>query len=228
MGGVVVVIIIGGLGVIFAPLIALILFFGGGGGGGGQAASTDEIVSVFEGDGLGELDPDSVPPELLDAIEEAGALCPDIGPVVIAAQIDEESGFDPGLVGPDGEQGISQLPPPVFEQFGEDDDDSGETSPFDTADSILAQGRYLCSLVEEVRPLTVPGQRMQDVLSLALAAYDVGPEAVSEADGVPRTSRSQNYVLNVRANFASYEGLVDALPPGDEGGSVDSSSPAPG
>jgi hypothetical protein len=222
VGGVVVIIVIGGFGVILAPLIALILLFGGGGGE-GQAASTDEILSVFEGDGTGELDPESVPPELLASIEEAGALCPDIGPVVIAAQIDVESGFDPDLVGFDGEQGISQLPPQVFQQFGEDDDDSGETSPFDTADSIMAQGRYLCSLVEDVRPIAVPGQRLQDVLSLALASYDVGPEAVLEANEVPRTDRSQNYVLNVRAKFATYEGLVDAGPPEDEGAASDGS-----
>lgn len=101
------VFVIGGFGVLFAPLIALILFFGGGGGGGdggADAPDPDRIAGIIQGDGSGEFDPKSVPEGMADPITEAGALCPDIGPVVIAAQIDQESGFRSDKTGPDGEQ----------------------------------------------------------------------------------------------------------------------------
>jgi hypothetical protein len=213
LGVIVVIIIIGGFGVILAPLIAIILFFGGGGGGGGGSApDADTVASVFEGDGKGELDPTTVPEGMSGPIQDAGKLCPDIGPVVIAAQIEQESGFNADKVGPNGEQGISQLPPEVFARLGKDDDGNRQVSALDPTDSILAQGRYLCELVEEVRPRAVPGQPMQDVLSLALAAYDVGVGAVREANGVPQTNESQQYVLGIRAQFATYQGIVPPLP----------------
>ncbi|MFD0304062.1 transglycosylase SLT domain-containing protein [Streptomyces sp. NPDC127119] len=212
------VFVIGGFGVLFAPLIALILFFTGGGGGGGDAGERpdpDRIAGIIQGDGSGEFDPKSVPEGMADPIAEAGALCADIGPVVIAAQIDQESGFQSNRTGPDGEQGLSQLPPDVFTRLGEDDDDNGETSALDAADSILAQGRFMCELAEKVRPAVGP-EPLSDLVSLTLAAYDAGPEAVLEAGRVPRTNASQQYVMAIRAKFAIYEGAVPASPPAQD------------
>ncbi|QXE39159.1 lytic transglycosylase domain-containing protein [Streptomyces sp. GMY02] len=213
------VFVIGGFGVLFAPLIALILFFGGGGGGGGdgagEAPDPDRISEIIQGDGSGEFDPKSVPEGMADPIAEAGALCPGIGPIVIAAQIDQESGFQNNKTGPEGEQGVSQLPPDVFTRLGEDDDDNGETSALDAADSILAQGRYMCELADQMRPL-VSAEPLNDLVSLTLAAYDAGPDAVLEAGRVPRTNASQQYVLAVRAKFAIYEGAVPASPPAQD------------
>ncbi|MFJ3674020.1 lytic transglycosylase domain-containing protein [Streptomyces sp. NPDC090106] len=210
--------VIGGFGVLFAPLIALILFFSGGGGGGDDAPQRpdpDEIAGIIQGDGKGEFDPESVPEAMADPITEAGALCADIGPVVIAAQIDQESGFQSNRTGPDGETGVSQLPPDVFTRLGRDDDDNGETSALDAADSILAQGRFMCELADQVRPL-VSSEPLSDVVSLTLAAYDAGPEAVLKAGRVPRTNASQQYVVAIRAKFAIYEGAVPASPPAQD------------
>ncbi|MET8945668.1 lytic transglycosylase domain-containing protein [Streptomyces sp. NPDC004542] len=213
------VFVIGGFGVLFAPLIALILFFTGGGGGGGdgrgEAPDPVEIAGIIQGDGSGEFDPKSVPEGIADPIIEAGSLCPDIGPVVIAAQIDQESGFQGDKTGREGEQGVSQLPPDVFTRLGKDDDDNGETSALDAADSILAQGRFMCELADKMRPLATT-EPLGDLVSLTLAAYDAGPEAVLDAGGVPRTNASQTYVLAVRAKFAIYEGAVPASPPAQD------------
>lgn len=207
------VFVIGGFGVLFAPLIALILLFSGGGDG--EVPDPGRISEIIQGDGDGEFDPESVPEGMADAITEAGALCPGIGPVVIAAQIDQESGFRSDTTGPDGERGVSQVPPEVFTRLGEDDDDSGETSALDAADSILAQGRYLCELADRMRPL-VGTEPLSDLVSLTLAAYDAGPDAVVEAGRVPRTNASQQYVLAIRAKFAIYEGAVPASPPAQD------------
>lgn len=100
------VFVIGALGVLLAPLVALILLFGGGGSADPVRAADDSLAAA-QGDGKGALDPEQVPEGLADSIEEAGKTCPQIGPVVIAAQIEVASGWDPAKVGANGEKGIS-------------------------------------------------------------------------------------------------------------------------
>ncbi|CAL9615256.1 lytic transglycosylase domain-containing protein [Streptomyces sp. NPDC057794] len=227
LGALVVIIIIGGFGVLLAPLIALILLFSGGGGGGSAGADdADEVIAVFNGDGGGELDRSTVPEDLADPIEEAGDLCEEIGPVVIAAQIERESGFNAELVGENGEKGISQLPPAVFEKYGEDDDDNDETSALDAEDSIMAQGRYLCDLADEARRMIDANEATGSVLDLTLAGYHVGMDAVRAAKGVPQTNEAQGYVLAIRAQFAKYAGVA-APPPGSTPGVTPGAAPGP-
>ncbi|MET9857795.1 transglycosylase SLT domain-containing protein [Streptomyces smyrnaeus] len=219
-GLIVLLIVFGGLGVLFAPIIALILFFGGGGGGDDVSPSdidTDAVSESVQGDGKGELNPKTVPSHLADTIEDAGGICDAIGPVVIAAQIEHESSFNEDMLGPNGEKGISQLPPDKFEEFGEDEDDNDETSATDPKDSIMAQGRYMCSLAEKVKPLVDSGQAPegQSVLDLALAAYDVGLKAVQDAKGLPESGAAQSYVITVRSLFPRFEGIGGAVSPSE-------------
>ncbi|MFH9016720.1 transglycosylase SLT domain-containing protein [Streptomyces sp. NPDC017943] len=180
-------------------------------------SAAQRAQEIALGDGLGELETTrsgeegvsrdgrtacTVPNDYYLSILEAGAVCDVIGPVTIAAQIQYESRFAADFVGPNGAEGISQLPPDKFEQFADEDGD-----PFNPQDSIAAQGAYLCALAEEADELLDQGQVTGNVLDLTLAAYDVGMDAVREAGGVPATEESQSYVVGVRAWFASMEGL---------------------
>ncbi|MFJ6086471.1 transglycosylase SLT domain-containing protein [Streptomyces sp. NPDC092369] len=207
LGTVVVVIIIGGFGVILAPLIALILLFTGGGGG-GDAGDADAVISSFQGDGKGELDEQTVPSELVETLNKAGELCVEIGPVVLAAQIERESDWNAALVGPAGEQGLAQLPPDIFQKYGEDEDGNDKTSALDPEDSIMAQGRFLCDLAHQAQQLIDSGEATGSVLDLTLVGYDEGLDAVRAAHGVPKTNEGQGYVLGVRALFAKYDGTA--------------------
>ncbi|MEV6196169.1 lytic transglycosylase domain-containing protein [Streptomyces sp. NPDC051920] len=214
-GTLVVVVIMGGFGVLLAPLIALYLLFHGGGGDPPSQDTADQTLGIFQGDGKGELDTSTVPADLVDPIQKAGELCGAIGPIVIASQIEKESGFNSALTGPNGELGLSQLPPDIFSQYGKDDDDNGKTSALDAKDSIMAQGRYMCELAKQGQQMIDAGQVNQSdgngttntVLDLALAGYDVGMDAVRAAKGVPQTNEAQGYVLAVRAQFAKYQGI---------------------
>lgn len=212
-GGAVIVFIFGGLGVLLAPLIALILLFGGGGGG-GQPSGDDAAVSllIVQGDGKVDFEENTVSEDLTDPIEEAGQLCDPISAVVIAAQIETESGFDASKVGPDGKLGISQLPPKVFKQYGKDEDDNDETDALDAEDSILAQGRYMCELSDQVDQARDSGAVEGDHLDLVLAAYHIGMDAVIAAKKVPATNDVQNYILSIRSKFPYYTG-IGAPPP---------------
>lgn len=214
VGAVVVLIVFGGLGILLAPLIALILLFGGGGGDTSDYMEEGrEVIGIAQGDGQGELDASTVPEGLSEHIEEAGDVCDAIGPVVIAAQIEQESGFEESLVGENGEKGLSQLPPDIFERYGEDDDDNDEVSALDAADSIMAQGRYMCDLADEAQKMIDANEVTGTVLDLALAAYHVGMDAVRDAGGLPSTQEAQSYVLGIRTRFALYQGI--GTPPPD-------------
>ncbi|MEU4569460.1 lytic transglycosylase domain-containing protein [Micromonospora sp. NPDC023956] len=207
VGGAAVVLVFGGLGVLLAPLILLILLFGGGGSGLDAGQTADDSLAAVQGDGKGDLDRSQVPAALADTVEDAGSTCSAIGPIVIAAQIEVASGWDPAKVGPGGRVGISQLPPDVFTRYGEDTDDNDETSALDEEDSIMAQARYVCALAGEVRTLLDNGQAIGDPLDLTLVAYDQGIDAVREAGGIPSTNEAQSYVVQVRALFGKYQGL---------------------
>ena len=61
-------------------------------------------------------------------LREIGDLCSQIGPVVIASQIQQESGWNKELVGINGAEGISQVPPETFKKWGEDENDSDKAS----------------------------------------------------------------------------------------------------
>jgi len=234
------IIIFGGFGVLLAPLIALILLFGGGGGSADNYSSdndtANQMLTVLQGDGKGELDTSTVPDDLVDPIQKAGELCDAIGPIVIASQLEKASGFNSALVGPKGELGISQLPPAIFTQYGKDDDNNGKTSATDNKDSIMAQGRYMCDLASQgqkllddgtvVKTTDKDGNTTNSVLDLALAGYAIGMDAVRAAKGVPQTNEAQGYVLAIRAQFAKYQG-IGAPPSGATPGVTPSPTDSP-
>ncbi|MFE9601411.1 transglycosylase SLT domain-containing protein [Streptomyces hokutonensis] len=217
LGAGVVVVILGGFGVLLAPLIALYLLFHHGSGSQPTQDDANQSLQILQGDGSGTLDTTTVPADLLDPIQKAGALCGAVGPIVIASQIEKESSFNANLVGPKGEQGLSQLPPDIFTQYGKDDDNNGKVSALDSADSIMAQGRYMCDLADQGQKMIDDGEVKQttdsnggtsnSVLDLALAGYHNGMDAVRAAKGVPQTNEALGYVLAVRAQFAKYQGI---------------------
>ncbi|WP_329460656.1 transglycosylase SLT domain-containing protein [Streptomyces sp. NBC_01497] len=210
--GIVAVLIIGGLGVLFYPLVILILIFHLGGSTGQSADQAKESVKLIEGDGSGSLAVDAVPGNYVDAIQSAGRQCKEIGPVVIASQLKVESDFDPNHTGTDGTQGIAGLSPSVFQQYGSDTDNNGKTSIFDAKDSIAAEGKYLCALVDQVKPYANDGSFQTSNLSLALAAYRVGADAIKQANGMPSTDEALSYVTSVRDWFPEFDGLFPPLP----------------
>ncbi|GAA4788396.1 lytic transglycosylase domain-containing protein [Streptomyces ziwulingensis] len=220
------VIVVCAIGVIFWPLVIICQIFGCGGGGDGAHVDSDKVAEAFASDGKGELIEESVSADYFEYIRDAGKECDQIGPIVIAAQIQQESMFNASLVGPDGAEGISQLPPDKFDEFGEDDDDNDDTSALDAGDSIRAQGRYMCSLAEDIDTLIANNElrgKDLDRLDLTLAAYHVGLDEVKKAKGVPAQGGAQNYIFGVRTSFGMYSGAVD-LPEGETYPSV---SPLP-
>jgi cell wall-associated NlpC family hydrolase len=127
----------------------------------------------------------AIPPEYVPWVERAGEECPEITPPVIAAQIEEESNWAPDVVSHKGAEGISQFLPGTWSVWGRNDDGTGNVSPFNPLDAIMAQGRYDCALAAQMTKLRAQGVVSGNVLDLTLAAYNAGTGNVELSGGPP-------------------------------------------
>jgi soluble lytic murein transglycosylase-like protein len=103
-----------------------------------------------------------------------------IDPKLIQAVIHVESNFDPQAVSPKGAQGLMQLMP----QTARDLQVSDAFSPKENIDGGTRYLRYLMDIYN------------QD-MSLALAAYNAGPEKVNLHRGIPPYQETKTYVQRV-------------------------------
>ncbi|MFF9076283.1 NlpC/P60 family protein [Streptomyces sp. NPDC014872] len=137
------------------------------------------------------------------AISQYG--CPEVTPALLAAQLYQESGFDPKIqsfktVEKDGKKvkvpvasGIAQFIPGTWTTHGKDGDGDGDKDVFDPADAVPAAVDYDCDIAKDVR--NVPGDKADNML----AAYNAGPYAVKKYGGIPPYPETQNYVKIIRS-----------------------------
>jgi soluble lytic murein transglycosylase len=110
-----------------------------------------------------------------------------VSAALVKAVIAAESGFDPLAVSRKGAQGLMQLMPDTAKDLGVDD-------ALDPWQNIDGGTRYLGKMIERF-----PGQ-----LSLAVAAYNAGPEAVTRHQGVPPFQETRTYVKRVLRYYEKY------------------------
>ena len=173
--------------------------------GGGSVSSADVPATGVAGGMLkgGVPVPASVLRLIGPAVQAAGS--PHLTESVLAAQLYQESGFDPRAVSPAGAQGIAQFMPGTWAGFGRDENGDGRADPFDPEDAIPAAARYDAAIAGQVAQ--VPGDRT----ALMLAAYNAGPGAVLTYRGIPPYQETQGYVrriLDLASQWAVTPGLV--------------------
>ena len=110
-----------------------------------------------------------------------------VSAALVKAVIAAESGFDPLALSRRGAQGLMQLMPETAEQLGVDD-------AYDPWQNIDGGTRYLCEMIDRF-----PGE-----LELALAAYNAGPEAVRQFQGVPPYAETRGYVRRVLGYYKKF------------------------
>ncbi len=103
---------------------------------------------------------------------------------LILAIISVESGGNPNAVGSSGSLGLMQLKASTAHQYG-------ASNALDPASNIAAGARYLHALLA----------RYNGNVTLAVAAFNAGPRAVDNAQGVPPQSRA--YVQKVMNAYAA-------------------------
>ncbi|MFC5890684.1 bifunctional lytic transglycosylase/C40 family peptidase [Kitasatospora sp. CM 4170] len=140
----------------------------------------------------------TVPAAYQGPIEQWGSLCPEISPPMLAAQLYQESGFDPGARSPVGAQGMAQFMPATWATYGTDGNNDGRRDVWDPFDAIASAATFDCALAKDVAG--VPGDRQANVL----AAYNAGPYAVTKYNGIPPYRETQGYVRNIQAMARSF------------------------
>lgn len=107
-----------------------------------------------------------------------------LDPALIAAIIKAESAFDPKAVSWAGARGLMQLMPNTARQMG-------VTDSFNPEQNVMGGARYLRQMLN----------RFAGNLTLAVAAYNCGPERVAKAGRVPNIPETRGYVRAVMANL---------------------------
>ncbi|HKQ59699.1 MAG TPA: lytic transglycosylase domain-containing protein [Candidatus Polarisedimenticolaceae bacterium] len=109
-----------------------------------------------------------------------------LSPSLVKAVALVESGFNPRAESPKGARGLMQLMPGTARRLGVKD-------AFDPLENLAAGARYLRELLEQ----------FDGDVSLALAAYNAGPERVRKSGGVPAIRETQHYVRKVHERMGS-------------------------
>ena len=197
------------MALVFVMAVGIVLYLviseseAGEGGGGGELAAGS--LKVGKG---------GVPVHIAGLIEKAAGECkPDLPAALLAAQLKQESGFqpDPGKSSA-GALGIAQFMPGTWATAGVDGfkdgtHKDGKKDPLDPEDAIPAQGQMMCKLWATAKKH--PDYNGSPI-ELALAGYNAGWHRVEQYRGVPPKSfangETYNYVKIIMSNVASLTG----------------------
>ncbi|MFF6966916.1 transglycosylase TgdA [Streptomyces anthocyanicus] len=162
------------------------------------------------GGGAKKLVKGSVPAVYQPIVQKWGNLCPAINPALLAAQLYQESGFDPKARSAATAQGIAQFIPGTWAVHGVDGDGDGDRDVWDPEDAIPSAASYDCSLASYVK--SVPGNPTENML----ASYNAGPDAVIRYQGVPPYEETRNYVKTITTLEKSFAAPTTRVDPSEQ------------
>lgn len=117
-----------------------------------------------------------------------------LDPQLVASMIKEESNFNPRAISMKNAQGLMQLLPETSIRFA-------VRNPFDPAQSIEAGVHYMRQLLDQ----------FSGNVKLALAAYNAGPDRVTQFGGIPPYRETRDYVEHVMVRLRQAS-AVESLP----------------
>lgn len=161
-------------------------------GGGEVTVPSDWVTNIVPNEIIVHrgADPEAVRllPHLQPVIEPVAAKY-GLDPNLVAAVIWAESSGDPNAVSTKGAQGLMQLMPATARELG-------IGNVFDPHENVDGGAHYLRRMIDE----------QGGDLSLALAAYNAGPDAVRQHAGVPPYRETRDYVGKVMSAYERARG----------------------
>jgi Transglycosylase SLT domain len=175
--------------------------------GGWVEASAQDVVAIEPEDSFASIPAPPQPPagtSLQDLVAAAASRF-GVDAELITSVIAVESNFDPKAISPKNARGLMQLLPETAARLG-------VKNVFDPKENIEAGTRYLRELLETYH----------NNLTLALAAYNAGPDRVQQYGDVPPFRETVSYVRRVQRTYEKNKSTAAAAPPATSG----SNSPA--
>lgn len=111
---------------------------------------------------------------------------------LLRAVMEVESDYNQYAVSTAGARGLMQLMPQTMARVG-------VGNPWDPRQNIMGGAKYLKGLL----------QQFHGELSLALAAYNAGPNAVIKYGKIPPYPQTQRYVMKVMDRYYRYAGITN-------------------
>lgn len=139
----------------------------------------------------------SVPAKYERIVNAWGNKCDAISPRVLAAQIKQESNFNPKARSSVGAKGIAQFMPETWKSSGVDGNGDGRKNVWDPEDAIPAAAQHMCRVAKHL------GGVSGDKTRLTLAGYNAGAGAVEKYRGIPPYKETQKYVSTIMKSAQS-------------------------
>jgi cell wall-associated NlpC family hydrolase len=152
----------------------------------------------------------AVPDVYQPIVQKWGGLCPSLNPALLAAQLYQESGWDPRAQSGAQAQGIAQFIPGTWATHGIDGNGDGKADVWDPEDAIPSAATYDCDLASYVK--NVPGDNTDNML----AAYNAGAYAVIQHHGVPPYAETRHYVTIIRTLAKSFAAPIGTVQPSQQ------------
>ncbi|MFI0908088.1 NlpC/P60 family protein [Streptomyces sioyaensis] len=149
----------------------------------------------------------AVPAAFQSQVQRWGTLCSAISPALLAAQLYQESGWNPKAQSAAAAQGLAQFIPGTWQTHGVDGNGDGRKDVWDPQDAIASAASYDCELARYVKGASGDATRNM------LAAYNAGAYRVIQYDGVPPYRETQNYVKTITTLAKSFEAQTGPVAP---------------
>lgn len=141
----------------------------------------------------------SVPEAFEPWIARAAALCPEVTAPLLAAQLQQESGFSVDAHSPAGAIGPAQFIPGTWDTHGVDADGDGRKDSRSIPDAVISQGRYDCELAGIAKRGLAEGTLGGDLTELWLSMYNCGAGETLRQGQVCQNDETRTYVRAIPA-----------------------------